>query len=58
MKGAVEMQKLIDKYGIAEVVTIKGHPLPVLDIPMMSDEEWQRITRESERQGLRSPKSP
>lgn len=52
------MEKLIDRYSVIGTVAVKGTPIPILDIPMMSDEEWQKMAQERERKGLLSPKSP
>ena len=37
------MQKLIDRYNVIGTVTVKGTPVPVLDIPMMTDERWNQL---------------
>ncbi|MBR5129220.1 MAG: hypothetical protein IKU67_04105 [Firmicutes bacterium] len=39
------MQKLIDKYGKLGMVKIPGteKEVPILNLPMMSDEEWQQL---------------
>lgn len=37
------MQSLIDRYGTSGDITIQGITLPIINIPMMSDEEWQQL---------------
>lgn len=39
------MQELIAKYGTSGTVKVKGNELPVINIPMMSDERWQELAK-------------
>ena len=41
------MQNLIDRYGTAGTIEIQGIKLPIINIPMMSDEEWNRLAQEN-----------
>lgn len=41
------MQNLIDRYGTAGTIEIQGIELPIINIPMMSDEKWQELAREN-----------
>lgn len=40
------MKELIERYGTSGMVAIGGREFPVINIPMMSDEKWQRLARE------------
>lgn len=44
------MQELINRYGVLETRVIKGQAVPVLNIPMMSDERWNQLAAEQKRQ--------
>lgn len=37
------MQELIEKYGTSGELTVNGVTMPIINIPMMSDEEWQQL---------------
>lgn len=37
------MQELIKKYGTSGELTVNGVTMPIINIPMMSDEEWQQL---------------
>lgn len=37
------MQELIARYGTSGTVNIKGQEIPIINLPMMSDEEWQQL---------------
>ena len=37
------MQELIARYGTSGTVNIQGQEVPIINIPMMSDEEWQQL---------------
>ena len=37
------MQELISKYGTSGTVNIKGQEIPIINLPMMSDEAWQQL---------------
>ena len=41
------MQNLIDRYGTAGTIEIQGIKLPIINIQMMSDEEWNRLAQEN-----------
>ena len=41
------MKNLIDRYGTAEPIEVQGIELPIINIPMMSDEKWQELAREN-----------
>ncbi len=41
------MNELIEKYGICGNVVVGDRELPLLNIPMMSDERWQELAREN-----------
>lgn len=41
------MKELIERYGISEMVVVGKHEYPLLDVPMMSDETWNRLSREN-----------
>ena len=41
------MGELIERYGTSGTVAIGGREFPVLDIPMMSDETWHRLSVEN-----------
>ena len=41
------MQNLIDTYGTDPTIEIQGIELPIINIPMMSDEKWQELAREN-----------
>lgn len=41
------MKELIEKYGVSETLRIAGRAIPVLNIPMMTDEEWNRLAEEN-----------
>ena len=41
------MNELIEKYGICGTVVVGERELPLLNIPMMSDERWKELTREN-----------
>ena len=47
MKGANNMQNLIDKYGTAGTIEIQGIDLPIINISMMRDDKWQELAREN-----------
>lgn len=42
----MSVKELIEKYGTREAVDINGVTIPVINIPMMSDEEWQKKAKE------------
>ena len=44
------MNELIEKYGICGTVVVGERELPLLNIPMMSDERWKELTRENKRE--------
>lgn len=44
------MQELINRYGVLETRVIKGQAVPVLNIPMMSDERWNQLAAEQKKQ--------
>lgn len=41
------MEELIERYGISEMVVLGENEYPLLDVPMMSDETWNRLSREN-----------
>lgn len=41
------MQGLIDRYGTSGDITIQGVTLSIINIPMMSDDEWNRLAQEN-----------
>lgn len=41
------MQELIAKYGVSGTVKVEGQELPIINVPMMSDERWQQLAREN-----------
>lgn len=41
------MRNLVDKYGTAGTIKVQGIELPIINIPMMSDEKWQELAREN-----------
>ena len=45
------MQSLINQYGILGVVKIAGteQEIPIINLPMMSDERWQQLAEEQSR---------
>ena len=45
------MQNLVNKYGILGLVKIKGieQEVPIINLPMMSDERWQQMAEEQSR---------
>lgn len=44
------MQELIAKYGTAGTVNIQGQEVPIINIPMMSDEEWQQLAAKQKKE--------
>lgn len=40
------MQNMIEKYGIAEMVNVEGQEVPLINLPQMSDDEWNRLARQ------------
>lgn len=40
------MEELLKKYPVISIEEVAGVSIPVLDIPQISDEEWQRIAQE------------
>ncbi len=41
------MHELIEKYGTIGTVITEEQEFPILNIPMVSDEKWQRMAKES-----------
>lgn len=41
------MNRLIEKYGNIGTVTIGEQEIPIINIPMMSDEKWQELAIEN-----------
>lgn len=39
------MEELLKKYPVIRTEEVAGVTIPVLDIPQISDEEWQRIAQ-------------
>lgn len=44
------MQGLIDRYGTSGDITIQGVTMPIINIPMMSDEEWQQLAAKQKKE--------
>lgn len=45
--GVSSRDELIEKYGTSGMITVKGIEFPIIDIPMMSDEKWQKLAEEN-----------
>ncbi len=43
----MSVKELIDRYGTTKNVKVNGVDLPIINIPMMSDEKWQKLAREN-----------
>lgn len=41
------MNEIIEKYGTAGIVTVGEQEFPLVNIPMMSDEKWQKLAIEN-----------
>ena len=47
MRKEDNMENLIKQYGVSGIVEIGGKELPVIEIPMMTDDRWQELAREN-----------
>lgn len=45
-----ELQGVVNRYGVLETRVVKGQVVPVLNIPMMSDERWNQLAAEQKKQ--------
>ena len=48
------MQELINRYGVLETRVVKGQVVPVLNIPMKSDERWNQLAAEQKEKRKRA----
>lgn len=44
------MQELIERYGTSGELTVNGVTMPIINIPMMSDEEWQQLAAKQKKE--------